>query len=171
MAVPGGPRLRAAFTLLEILVAIALLGLLSAAMVTGASHLLDGRATTPAEVFWQAAGDARRTALESGAATRLRFDDREKAFVVDAGLGPKAFPVPGAPRELAINLLPARSANGALLIGGQLVETESLPFVTFHADGTCTPFRIQFRTTGPAQTIAIDPWTCAPVLTEAEGHR
>lgn len=171
MAVPGGPRSRAAFTLLEILVAIALLGLLSAAMVTGASHLLDGRPRTPAEVFWQVVGEARRSALESGAETRLRFDDREKTFVLDAGRGPRTFPVPGATRELTVNLLPAQSTHGALLIGGQLVETESLPFVTFHPDGTCTPFRVQFRTTGPAQVITIDPWTCASILTEEDSRR
>lgn len=171
MADRGGPRSHAAFTLLEILVAIALLGLLSAAMVTGASHLLDGRPRTPTEVFWQAVGEARRTALESGAETRLRFDEREKTFVIDAGRGPKTFAIPGATRELAVNLLPAQSTNGALLIGGQLVETESLPFVTFHADGTCTPFRVQFRTTGPAQVITIDPWTCAPILTAEDAPR
>lgn len=165
MGSQGGARSRAAFTLLEILVAVALLGLLSAALVTGANHLLDSRPSTPTDIFWAAVGDARRTALQSATEVRLSFDEKEKTFVVEAGQGQKTFPITGAPRELTVNFLPAQSTNGALLIGGQLVESESIPFVRFYPDGTCTPFRIQFRTTGPARVIAIDPWTCAPMLT------
>jgi general secretion pathway protein H len=170
MGLPGGARSRAAFTLLEILIAVALLGLLSAALVTGANHLLDNRARTPAEVFWEAARDARRTALESATEVRLSFSEKEKTFVADDGRGQKTFSLVEPPRELAVSLLPAQSTNGSLLIGGQLVETEAVPFVSFYPDGTCTPFRIQFRTTGPATVIAIDPWTCAPMLLDEENR-
>jgi general secretion pathway protein H len=39
-----------------------------------------------------------------------------------------------------------------------------LPYVTFYADGTCSPFRAQLRTGGPARFVTLDPWTCAPLL-------
>jgi len=54
------------------------------------------------------------------------------------------------------------------LIGGQLVESERIESVSFYPDGTCAPFRVQFRTTGPAKVIAIDPWTCAAMLLEED---
>ena len=34
----------------------------------------------------------------------------------------------------------------------------------FYPDGTCTAFRVQFRVGANAWQLAIDPWTCAPVL-------
>ena len=47
---------------------------------------------------------------------------------------------------------------------GMLVETQPLPFVSSYSAGTCVPFRVQFRSTGAARTLSIDPWTCAEVL-------
>lgn len=157
---------RAAFTLLEILLAMALLGLLSTVLISAGTHLMDNRPRTAAEVFWEAARTARRTALKGEADARLSFDSKEKRFVVDGGGGgTETFPVVG-PRELTVDFLPPASTGGSILIGGQLMDSRSLPSVTFYTDGTCSPFRVQIRTTGPVQLIAIDPWTCAPVLTE-----
>ena len=155
----------AAFTLIEILLAIALLGLLSAAMVSVAGHLADGRPKSPQEVFWEATRVARRTALKTETQVRLSYDAKAKAFVLDAKEGARNFPVPEI-RDLTIDFLQAQSTGGSLLIGGQLVDTQTIPAVSFFPDGTCTPFRVQFRTNGPAHIVAIDPWTCAPVLGE-----
>ena len=153
------------FTLLEILLSLALIGLLSAAMISVGSHLIEARPHTPAEVFWEASRTARRLALKSQQEVRLSFDPKEKRFVISGAGRQEMFPVTG-PRELTIDLLPARSTGGALLIGGQLVESDPLDHVAFFRDGTCTPFRVQIRSTGPAQIIAIDPWTTAEVLTD-----
>jgi general secretion pathway protein H len=161
----GIARSSAAFTLIEILLAIALLGLLSAAMVSVAGHLADGRPKSPQEVFWEATRVARRTALKTETQVRLSYDAKAKAFVLDAKEGARNFPVPEI-RDLTIDFLQAQSTGGSLLIGGQLVDTQTIPAVSFFPDGTCTPFRVQFRTNGPAQIVAIDPWTCAPVLGE-----
>ena len=38
----------------------------------------------------------------------------------------------------------------------------------FYPDGTCTAFRVQFRVGANAWQLAIDPWTCAPVLEKKE---
>ena len=38
------------------------------------------------------------------------------------------------------------------------------PQVIFYPDGTCTPFRVQFRMPDRASVLTIDPWTCAEVL-------
>lgn len=159
---------RHAFTLLEILLALALLGLLSAAMVSTATHLVDTRPRAPEEVFWEASRAARRAALKSQQEVTLSFDSKEKQFVVNGGGAQSTFAVPEASRDLTIDLLHAQASGGSVLIGGQLVDTRTLPSVSYYADGTCTPFRVQFRTNGPARIVAIDPWTCAPVLPEVK---
>jgi general secretion pathway protein H len=160
-------RCTRAFTLIEILLAVALLGLLSAVMVSVAVRFVDGAPKTPDEIFWEAARTARRSALTSEREVRLSYDDKEKQFVLEGGAGGKTFPVPEN-RDLTIDFLHAQSTGGSVLIGGQLVDTKTLPSVSFFPDGTCSPFRVQFRTTGPARILAIDPWTCAPVLTESK---
>ena len=55
-----------------------------------------------------------------------------------------------------------------ILLGGVAVETQTLPFVTFYSDGTCTPFRAQIQRNGGVTALAIDPWTCAAVLAPAD---
>ena len=159
-------RASRAFTLIEILLAVALLGLLSAVMVSVATNLTDARPRSPEDFFWEAARTARRTALISETDVRLSYDSKEKAFVLSSQKGEQRFPLT-ATRELTVDLLQARSSGGSILIGGQLVDTQTLPSVSFYADGTCSPFRVQFRETGAARIVAIDPWTCAPVLPEA----
>jgi general secretion pathway protein H len=161
----GIGRLSDAFTLIEILLAVALLGLLSAAMVSVAGHLAGSRPKSPQEIFWEAARMARRTALKSETEVRLSYDAKIKAFVLEAKEGAQNFPVPEI-RDLTIDFLQAQTTGGSILIGGQLVDTQTIPAVSFFPDGTCTPFRVQFRTNGPAHIVAIDPWTCAPVLGE-----
>lgn len=161
----GGGR-RAAFTILEILLALALLGILSAALVSVANQMMDRRSQSPVDVFWEAVREARRMALKTETTVQLRFDEREKTFVIEGG-GTKNLPVK-AERELTVTFLPSRSIGGAMLIGGDVVESGGVPAVSFYGDGTCMPFRAQFRTTGPAQIIAIDPWTCAPILEEKQ---
>lgn len=153
------------FTLIEILLAVALIGLLAAAMVSVGTNVADGRPRSAHDVFWEAARTARRTALKSEAEVRLSFDQKEKAFVVGGAGDPQKFPVPQV-RDLTVDLLQAQTTGGSILIGGQLVDTQTLSAVSFYPDGTCTPFRIQFRTTGPAHIESIDPWTCAPILSE-----
>lgn len=163
--VTANARWTRAFTLLEILLAVALLAILSAAMVSIAPRLVDSRPQTPTEIFWEAAKTARRSALTSEREVWLSFDAREKEFVLTGGQGGKRFKVP-AVADLTIDFLHAQSGNSSLLVGGQLVDFKTLSAVSFFPDGTCSPFRIQFRTTGPARVLAIDPWTCSPVLTE-----
>src|SRR3954468_17342577 len=82
---------RAAFTLIEILLAVALIGLLAAAMVSVGTNVADGRPRPAHDVFWEAARTARRTGLKSETDARLSFDQKEKAFVVEGAGGPQKF--------------------------------------------------------------------------------
>jgi len=157
------------FTLLEILLVLGLIGLLVGVLVGGSARLLADRPVTVEGVFWEAAKAARRDALLHQRDVRLRYDGRQRAFVADVRGGEAAFTVPEG--EVKVDFLPvASSTAGLVLIGGLLVDTRTLPSVTFYADGTCSPFRVQVSTGGPARTLAIDPWTCAPVMTRSNAQ-
>jgi general secretion pathway protein H len=159
---------RRGFTLLEVLLVIGLLGLLSGLFIANVGRVLQSEVVSAEEVFWTAVTEARRYALLNAEDVQLRFDAKEKAFTAATHEGSRTFPVP-FPGELTIDFLAANpSGRATILLGGTLVETQPLPFVTFYADGTCSAFRAQIRTGGEPRFISIDPWTCAPVLAAAE---
>ena len=167
LAVPVSGRSRRGrpdgFTLLEILVTLALIALLAGVLIVGAVRMVDNRPTTPAEIFHVALTEARQYAVEKNVEVRLSFDTKEQAFTASTVDGKRTFPI-SATGDLGIDFLAAQKGGNATLIGGVLVETQPLPFVTFYPDGTCSPFRVQFRVNNSASVMAIDPWTCAPVL-------
>ena len=159
------------FTLIEILLALALIALLATIFVSGTNSLLAEKTASPDEQFWAACAQARKEALEEQRTVLLSFDPRSRSFMLNDGAQQRALPVSG-PDDLAIDFHPAQSGSGpsgsSVLIGGVLVETQPLASVAFYEDGTCTPFRVQLRTGDGAHMLSIDPWTCAPVLTKSD---
>jgi general secretion pathway protein H len=159
---------RGGFTLIEILLALALVLLLGTIFVSGTNSLLADRASSPDEQFWKVCGQARKQALEEERSVILTYDPKTRSFFLNDGGQVKAVPVSG-PEDLVIDFHPAQSeGSSSSLIGGVLVETQPLASVTFYSDGTCTPFRVQLRTGAGAHLLSIDPWTCAPVLTKSD---
>ena len=160
---------RGGFTLVEILLAIALIGLLSWIFVGGSTALLTEKGSSPDEQFWKVCASARKEALEEQKSVIVSYDPKARGFLLNDGGNALAVPVSG-PDDLVIDFHPAESnSSSSVLIGGTLVETEPLTSVTFYSDGTCTPFRIQIRTGAGAHLLSIDPWTCAPVLPKTDG--
>lgn len=158
-----------AFTILELLLALAIIALLGTVLIGGSAQLLNDRPISADEIFWKAVQEARKDALKSGNEVRLTFvDDKDKgkAFVVTDGATPQLFPLPAAttPFDLVVTFLTTQKGASAILIAGQMVETQTVP-VIFYGDGTCTAFRAQFQRGGNTHLISIDPWTCAPMLT------
>ncbi len=151
------------FTLLEILMTLALIALLAGALVAGAGRLLKDQPTTPSEIFRKALTEARQYAIEKNVEVRLSYDAKTKVFTSSTTDGTRSYPVV-TNDDLVIDFLAAQKGGNAMLIAGVLVETQTVPYVTFYPDGTCSPFRVQFRVNGTASVTAIDPWTCAPVL-------
>ena len=153
-----------AFTLIEILLVLALIGLMGWIFVGASSAMLSGRATGPDDQFWRACAAARKEALDEGKSVLLSFDPKTRAFVLNDGAKSASIPVTG-PDDLAIDFHPAQAVSGSLvLVGGTLVESQPLASVSFYGDGTCTAFRAQVRENGGAHILSVDPWTCAPVL-------
>ena len=166
VSVPRIAGVRSGFTLLEVLVTIALIALLTGVLVVGTSRLLGDRPKTPDELFWLAAGAARKEALLNNQPIRLGFDSKSLEFILSSAATETRLPfVPKTTAEL--DFLPPKSTGTAasILIAGELVETQTLPFVTFYGDGTCSPFRVQLKNRNSTRVLEIDPWTCAPMLT------
>ena len=169
------------FTLLEVLLSIAILALLASVLIGASAHLIGDRPVTPDDVFWQAVQEARKTALKVGHDVRLKFDKEKKQFLLIDGFAQpvlaadgftredlplKVFPVPERAAEgLTVDFLSAQKGGLAILVGGVLLESQPIPYVTFYDDGTCSAFRAQFARSGGSHILSIDPWTCAPVLT------
>ncbi len=160
---------RRGFTLLEMLLTLALIALLAGALIGGSSALLAEKPPSADDVFWSTVRIARKTALNAEQDLNLRYDEKTKAFQLtppDGNIQSFPIPVAGSGSDLIVEFLAAQKTGGSILLGGTVVETEPLSGgVTFYADGTCTPFRLQIRVNGGAHIIALDPWTCSPVLT------
>ena len=173
------------FTLLEILLALAIIALLAGVLVGGSARLLSEQPATAHEIFWKAVQQARKTALLAEHDIRLKFDKDKKQFLIIDGIAPKKIaddgftkedaPLktlqvpPGTADDLTIEFLPSGAKSGsAILVGGVLIESQPIPYVTFYADGTCSAFRAQFIRPSGAHILSIDPWTCAPMLTPSD---
>ncbi|MFT3782948.1 MAG: hypothetical protein QM790_13150 [Nibricoccus sp.] len=143
--------------------------MLTGVLITGGLHLAREKALTPEDVFWKAVTETRRTALLSGREVRLSYsgkDKRDRALVARMLDGTEQrFSFEGtAGDKFEFEFLPAKKGGSAILVLGQLVETQLLQYVTFYGDGTCSPFRVQIRLGGEPRVFAIDPWTCSLVL-------
>jgi prepilin-type N-terminal cleavage/methylation domain-containing protein len=161
---------RGAFTLIEILLVLALIALLATIFIGGSSALLADKALTPDEQFWKACSEARKEAIGEQKSVILTVDPRTRSFVLNDGSQLQTFPLVG-PQDLTVDFHPVQSdSSSSSLVGGTLVETEPLASVTFYGDGTCTPFRAQVRAAGGAHLLTIDPWTCAPELRKADAN-
>lgn len=112
----------------------------------------------PNDLVAEVLQEVRRAAILSGRPVTLRFEGGTQRFVWEGG----ARAAGGS--KLQIDFL-RPATTGAVLIGGNLIETGAINQLTFYPDGTCDPIRVQIRTaSAPARVLAVDPWTCAPGL-------
>lgn len=158
----AGVRREGGFTLIEILLVLALMALVGAVLVPAAGMLFQqGRKVSPADAVAEVLQEVRREAVLTGRTVSLRFDRGTQQFAWDgASGGSRALEGP----KLAVDFL-RPAITGAVLIGGRVIETNTVESLTFYPDGTCDPVRIQLRPAeGDAQVLSIDPWTCAPGL-------
>jgi prepilin-type N-terminal cleavage/methylation domain-containing protein len=154
---------RRAFTLIEVILVIALLGLVASLFITGGSEMFRARQRTMADVFWEAVQAARLQAVQEDTTVIMRFDEKSKRILWGAADESRGVDWPGRKLEF----LPTESRD-TILLGGQLVDTGGLATVRFFADGTTDRFRVQLTdATGQVSRLELDPWTAAPVVRAA----
>lgn len=154
---------RRGFTLLEVILAIALLGLLASLFITGGSDLFRARKRTVVDVFWQAVQAARLQAVQEDTTVTLHFDDQLQRVIWQARGGEHELAWPGRGLEFL-----STQRNDSILLGGQLVGTGQLARVRFYADGGADRFRAQLTdANGRVTRVDLDPWTCAPVISSS----
>lgn len=153
------------FTLVEVLLVLALMALVSAVLFPVAGAFLPGPdADNPEELLAGVLQEARRASVLSGRPVTLRFDAAGRRFVWqgDGADAPRGDRAAGGVRQ--VEFLPVER-GASVLVRGRLVETARHAAMDFYPDGTCQPVRLHVRpAAGAARTVAIDPWTCAPGL-------
>jgi type II secretion system protein H len=167
----GGRRGRAGFTLIEMLLVIALIGVFATLFVLNAESLIKETATQAVETkFWEAVREARSNAIVNRRAQALWYDTKAAAFVVenvDSGTR-QTFVIsredwaPDTPLEVAFKKEVA--SNQHTMIAGELVTLREIPEARFFPDGACTPFVVAFTVGAEKKQIEIDPWTGAELL-------
>lgn len=172
-------RRRQGFTLLEVLLVVALIGLLSGVLVTGLTRMLNPPPDSPAQAFWHAARAARKHALENATQVRLSYNADDGAFEAVAEDGTALDPIrpPAGTRvEFLSGIVPptlaSNGVNGTVnrLFSGVLDAADApTPSVTFFSDGTSSLYRVRIQASlSGADTITsiieVDPWTCSPML-------
>jgi type II secretory pathway pseudopilin PulG len=157
-----------AFTLLEILLVLALIGLIATVIAASVVRVIDADHPTPEDTFWQACQGAQRMASLTDRNVTLSFDAKDRKLVWSNGLTTDQAAFDPASGAISVQFLQAQQGGSVILIAGQVVETEEVPRVMFYPDGTCTAFRVQFRVGATAWHLDIDPWTCAPVLAKSD---
>src|SRR5258708_7424700 len=136
------PTRAAAFTLVEVILVLALLVLIIAVLLPAAGSLLRGsRGETAEETACAVLQDARRQAVLSGREVALHYEPAEHALVWTDGVlsGRRAFAEGGVMVEFL------RPGGGAILLGGQLVEADPVGEMKFYPDGSCEVIRLQLR--------------------------
>lgn len=159
------------YTLLEILLVLALVGLIGALLAAGVARVFSDDHPTPEDVFWQACRSAQRLAALSEREVSLSFEPKGRQLVWSNGPETDTASFDPAGGEITVQFLQAQKGGSLMLIAGQVIETQEVPRVRFYPDGTCTAFRVQFRSGPRAWQLVIDPWTCAPMLEKTQEAR
>lgn len=160
---PRAPRPSSGFTLIEILLVIAVMALLSTLFITGVGVLASREERTLEEVFEEAMREARWLALEGERPVMLGFDDENKAFFLIRETGGQRLHEYPVDQNASVRFLKQRPRATYVLIRGELVQTEPVEQVAFFPDGSSVPFSVEIGYTADRRTYAVDPWTGAPL--------
>lgn len=162
-------RRSAGFTLIEVILTVALIAMLGTMFVVNIGSLLRRSELETLQVeFWRAVDDARVNAVFRQTAYYLTYDEKARAFVVDSGADKRRFEVDtaglGRDVEIEVAFQEVAPENSYVLIRGELVTTRDIDHVGFFPDGTCSPFTVSLRIDDFESRFQIDPWTGAQLV-------
>jgi prepilin-type N-terminal cleavage/methylation domain-containing protein len=154
----GRDGVRRAFTLIEVVLVLMLIGMIGGVLISGANSLFDSaKEQDPESALLSLMQKMRGEAVETGQVIELRTLPEDAGFLRG---------------EDGLIELPKREGQGvrllrpemksAFLIGGQL-EEQAVERIRFYPDGSCDPVRVQVRRGETRRVYAIDPWTASPL--------
>lgn len=153
---------RRGFSLIEIVVTLAIVALVAGLMVMNIGAIIQGLGTRPLpETLHDAVQEARYQAAATKQTVFLRFDPETATFriagengeelgTIDTGYDPDD-------RDVEVvfeQILPARGLSG---LGRQ--EQVEIPYVRFHPDRSSTPFVAHLRYDDESSTHRYDPFS------------
>jgi len=150
---------RAGFTLVEVLLVLALMALISGVLILGAANLMEGGKDDPEAALLALLQKVRREAVERDQVIELRIED--DGSTLTWGEKPDQTATLPVSEKVRARLL-APVSLGAVLIGGQ-AEEHPLASLRIYPDGTCDHARIEVNRNGARRLCEIDPLTCAPL--------
>lgn len=146
------------FSLLELLVVIALIALAGGLVAINAKSILEGLGEEPPErIFLAALREARFQAAFRQEKTRLLFNDEDQALLLYGESGELLERYPFSDKELTVSfvqILPARGVN-------RLSREEISPIesIFFRQDRSSTPFRVTFDSGTRSFSQRFDPFS------------
>jgi len=150
---------RRGFTLIEILLVLALMTLLVSLFIAGVSDFFRAQEKTMKDVFWESVQAARLQAVEGDRTVKMRYDEKKNFLHWGTGETAASVAWPGK----SVEFLPVDQRE-TVLIGGQLIERGGMLAVHFFADGTVENFKVQLvDNEGHPSQLEIDQWTCAAI--------
>ncbi len=165
---------RRGFTLFELLLVLALIGLFSSVFVINVASLMkDGEMETLERAYWRAVETARTGAVFKQQAHFLEWDPKGNRFLVISAGAAQEFPVEiESPGKLEIEVLFEEIApeNSYVLIAGKLVAKREIVKVGFFPDGTCSPYEVSMKIADFETRFQMDPWTGVQLVNPNENE-
>lgn len=147
-----GQVVRRAFTLMEVLIVVALLGLVASVAMMDFGTLIDGARTPSAyETLSTALVRGRTRALDGGAPVKLVYDRNAAALRLVSSGAPEDFPI--ANLTGVTFQLPAEDSTDS---------ERPLDAVVFHPSGYTTPALVDLSVRGEHAFYRIEPFSAAP---------
>jgi len=155
-----------AFSLIEILLVVALIGLVGGLVAINVNAIFAGLGERPLpEVFRFAVREARYIAARDKEPITLRFDAQRSAFIIsdDSNAEQSVFETGYLPEENAVKvdfyqILPDVGINsGNILVSARY----KISRIVFHPDRSSTPFEVELRYGVQTSTHRYDPFSDA----------
>lgn len=159
-------RRASGFSLLEIIIVIAVIALIGGLVVVNANAILSGLGAEPTErVLQKAVREARYQAALRKEPVRLRFDRETAGFVITAYSGSELHTFTTAftdnPRDLQVTFDRVLPFNGVTF--GTNPRTAPTEAIIFQPDRSSTPFIVHIREAGQNFSLRYDPFSAIAI--------
>lgn len=155
-----GNKAKKGFSLIEIIIVVALIALIGGLMAINAQSILRGLGEEPVEdLLRKAVREARFQAAYLKDSARLAWDEEESSFRITSATGSviSTFPVESNPEEVEITfeqILPFEGLNRS-----RMSNTIEIGSVTFRPDRSSTPFQVRIEVGRDSFTQRYDPFS------------